>query len=701
MAVLYAFLANLRTVADSDLFWQLATGRWVVQHHRVFSSDVFSYTAQGQPWIYPAGSGLILYAAYLIGGYVLLSWMGAAACSGTVGLLLRRGTAASAAIAIVAVPLIAERTVPRAEMFTVVLFAACLSLLWSYHRTGHARLWLLPLLMMAWVNLHLGFVAGLALMATFAGVEILEMPFSGARRDGAVRRLRHAAPWFLTAAMATLANPWGWGIYSAIVRQDRAMALHSGWIAEWGSVPLNWTALSVISLRYVRGAFYLLLAIAAIAALVALLQRQLGAAILLMGSLYPGARHIRMDALTACVVVVVGGYFLSAGWQRAAGRISSSRMRSALAASALAMVAALAVLRSADVVRNYRNHSSSRFGTGLSWWLPERATAFIELEKLPDEIFNTYNVGGYLVWRLGPRHRDYLDGRAVPFGPDIFHHQAELLQSSPDSELWQREAEHYNINTILLPVLRYESLGNTLRTFCRSTEWRPVYLDEISAVFVRRRPETEALIKRSEVDCATAPLPRGSLLQSADGAFNQWANTASILAALGRYSEAMAALDKAGEIFPDSFFVAGVRGSILQAMGLRSDAEREYAKAVSLEPRSASGWFALSRLYQDEGRIRQSTGAERRAIDLSSTPQPQECVKLAHLYLETGQPRAALQALDEAARSAPPDLLAQTGVSSFRYDVALGRAAAWRALGDAKRATGWDEEAVRALVPEK
>src|SRR5664279_4477662 len=67
VALVYAFLAGLRTVSDFDLGWQLATGRWVAQHHHISSTDVFSYTAQGEPWIYPVGSGLVLYAAYLLG----------------------------------------------------------------------------------------------------------------------------------------------------------------------------------------------------------------------------------------------------------------------------------------------------------------------------------------------------------------------------------------------------------------------------------------------------------------------------------------------------------------------------------------------------------------------------------------------------------------------------------------------------------
>ncbi len=35
------------------------------------------------------------------------------------------------------------------------------------------------------------------------------------------------------------------------------------------------------------------------------------------------------------------------------------------------------------------------------------------------EIFNTYDEGGYIAWRLGPNYRDYIDGRALPFlGPE-------------------------------------------------------------------------------------------------------------------------------------------------------------------------------------------------------------------------------------------------------------------------------------------
>src|SRR6516164_8161332 len=249
VAVGYAFLAGLRTLTVTDLGWQLATARWIVQRHEIPSTDVFSYTAQGQPWVYPVGSGLIFYGAYLLGGYALLSWIQAAACAGMVALLVWRGSLVSVVLAILAVPMIATRTGARADMFSVVLFAAFLVLIWQHHQSGRARLWLLPILMVAWVNLHLGFIAGLALMAAYVAVEALDMLWRE-RREAAAERLLSCWPWLIVTCVVTLVNPWGWGIFAAVLRQTRAMDTLTLWTSEWSSAALSWPAMSLgFSLR--------------------------------------------------------------------------------------------------------------------------------------------------------------------------------------------------------------------------------------------------------------------------------------------------------------------------------------------------------------------------------------------------------------------------------------------------------------------
>jgi len=157
-------------------------------------------------------------SVHVIGGYGLLSWLGAAACVSTGRAPAAPFFGSRVVLAAAAVPLIAALTPPRAEMFTAVFFAAYVSILWHYHRSGKGPLWLLPVLMCLWVNLHLGFIAGLAMCGAFVLLE-LEDALAPARKADAWLRLKEAVPWLIATLAATLVNPWGWRIYAAIERQ--------------------------------------------------------------------------------------------------------------------------------------------------------------------------------------------------------------------------------------------------------------------------------------------------------------------------------------------------------------------------------------------------------------------------------------------------------------------------------------------------
>lgn len=780
VALVYAFLAGLATVGDPDLGWHLATGRWVAQHHRVFSTDVFSYTVPGVPAIYPAGGGLMLYGVYLLGGYALLSWLSAVACLSTVALLLRRGSVVTAAIAIVAIPFIAFRSVPRAELFAVVLFAAYVSLLWENHQTGRARLWLLPVLMLVWVNVHLSFFAGLGLLVAFAGVEILELPFAGERRSNAINRLNRELPWFAATAAVTLANPWGWKYYPALVDYTRTVS--KLYINEWAPLHWNWTnPLTSFSLRNTSDIFHVLFLIALLGIVAAVLQRRAGAAVLLLGAAYEASKHVRLVALASCIIVVVAGSVLVSAMQKIRTRLPYPRVRSMLAVAAVAAFAALAVVRSVDLVTNYHylaERNLSTFGAGLSGWFPRRGAEFIQQQNLPGEVLDTFNEGGYILWTLGPERRDYIDGRGVPFGPAFAEHGGELLSTPLDSPMWQKEADKYGINTIIFPLTLDEISLDRLKSDCNSEQWRPVYLDEDSIVLLRRTAQNEALIKRFEVDCSTAPVPHVPLPLTA-ASFDQWVNAARVLSALGRNSEALAAADKAMAIFPGNAHARWYRGQILVAAQRDSEAEEEWKWALALAPREVTPWgslpdfkasvwsslaelyqrqerlpdaihaneavlrlssapamrlqsmislgalyhaigqdaaaeqqwlaalaidpkesliwFSLADLYQKDGRGPQAIHALQQAIPLSADPtvNARAQVKLARLYLMNHQPDDALRSLDQAAHTAPADLLAERTGRSFSFDIAQGHAAAWAALGDWKQATSFEEQAVK------
>ena len=162
------------------------------KHHFVpFPTDVLSYTVAGKAWTYPVGAGVIFYLAYLLGGYALISWFGAAACVGTVALLLPEARPAAPPSPFRRTADCLSHCAAGRHVHGGVL-RGLLALLWENYRTGRAPLWCLPLIMLVWVNVHFGFVVGLGLIAAYLGVESADKMFSASGRREALQRLRRA-----------------------------------------------------------------------------------------------------------------------------------------------------------------------------------------------------------------------------------------------------------------------------------------------------------------------------------------------------------------------------------------------------------------------------------------------------------------------------------------------------------------------------
>lgn len=696
LAIAYALLANLHTLQDFDLGWQLATGRWVLQHHRIFSTDVFSYTAHGQPWIYPVLSGIVFYLVSLAGGYALLTWLGALACAGTIALLLQRRAMATAALALIAIPLVANRTQPRAEMFTTLLFAAFLALLWRHHRGERAHLWLLPVLMIAWVNLHLGFVAGLGLCAAYVLLEVFALAFSQ-DRTGARNRLRSAWPWLALTAAATLVNPWGPRIYGAIARQARAQDFHTLWLVEWESARPSWGSLrQALDWRDPQSSFWWLLFAAAACVALALWRKRFGAAALLAGSGWLAMQHVRSQALFACVVVVIGGSILhdvtslkSTAWEK---------RRTVAVLTVTSILTVLVGVRGWDLIsdRYYMKSAQlANFGTGLSWWFPERAVDFLKHEKLPGNIFNAYNLGGYLTWRLGPEYPDYIDGRAIPFGKELFFRAYDLSVEPPDSRAWREETAARGINTILVSLGRYQgvTLFPQLQAFCHSQSWTPVYLDEVSGVFVRRTADTASQTDRLRIDCDKAAVgPSNTSSRTKPELFTSWANAGGVLYGLGRYPEALSYLDRAQTISAGNANLHLTRALVLEHLNRPAEAEDEFRASIQLESSDETS-LDLGLFYMTQKRYSDAAQIFLRAAETS--PRPHDLwMLLGQADLQIGQPQPALAAFDKAEASSPFRNGGESLGAGFNSLVATGRAKAWYQLGDLSRAVSFQEDAV-------
>ncbi len=209
----------LRRLDNTDTWWHLAAGRWIVEHRRVPWLDPLSYTAHDHPWINVQWLfDVLVYGLYQTGGPSLLVIMSAVVWGSAIALMLlnvRRhiGGVTAAALASVAIVVAQERFAIRPEMVTYLLLQVTLWLYATGRRPDDRRLWALPAVMAVWANCHSLFVVGAVVvgchMASAVVADQRWLP-AGWRPslDPLVRR--RIVTTGLVAIAAPLLNPFGW-----------------------------------------------------------------------------------------------------------------------------------------------------------------------------------------------------------------------------------------------------------------------------------------------------------------------------------------------------------------------------------------------------------------------------------------------------------------------------------------------------------
>jgi tetratricopeptide (TPR) repeat protein len=550
------------------------------------------------------------------------------------------------------------------------MIAAYILLLSRYQQTGRVRLWLLPGLMFLWVNLHLGFVFGLVLIGAYVGFGALQTAW-GMEGASARQRLRAAMPWFALTFAATFANPYGPWVYEALWHQYRDGPWSAG-LGEWSQIPFpTWALLERVFVPGdPRGQIYAAFAIGLILVAIAVWRRRFGAAFALAGAVVLTAEFQRLVAFLAIVSVVVGP---DVGWRLGANRVRAPVSRQQGRAAARRAVrqrgrgglwhgatnrVALAITATALVI--VFGYAQTRLLAGwameppfearLSYEVPKGAISFIERERVPGNIVTLpdstdTSLGAYFTWRLYPAgYLDFTDARWTPFRSSMMVQAINLANQPPDAPVWQQLIERYTVNAIVTPPN-----WDRLRSFCDSNKWAPVYIDELSAVFVRQTAANEELIARLKIDCLTAPIA-----PNVSTSHEKWCAAALQLEQLARYPEAIAAAREALELMPDHSFYHVVLGQLLEKSGDLAAAEREYRAASAIIPDSAT-LELIAGIARHQHRVEDEIAALRAAVDVAWGFSPATLLaQLANAEMRAGHPREAQEAIARALSLAVP-----------------------------------------------
>ena len=436
---------------DSDTYWQIAVGRWILDHGAMPRVDIYSFSMQGEAWISSSWLAQVIFAAsYSVAGWTGPVVVAAGAIAATFALLAhilerRIPSIYAAMIALAAIVLSTPHFFARPHVLAMPLM-----LLWAHglmtasERRQPPSIWLLPL-MALWANLHGGFVFGLALLGGFS----IDAWWNAERSQR-----KSLAPRWIAFGLAALAaccvTPYG---LESILASRRILDLGEllSLISEWAPADFSKpSAFEFTILVLIAGALY---------RGVKLSPPRIA---LVLGLFHMALSHNRNLEIFALLLPIVVLTPLARQFALLPGRPG----RGTLASVA---VVAVALGITTWTLAAHRMYSPPKTQS------PVAAVDAIKAHDLR-RVLNDRAFGGYLIWRQMPV---FIDGRAELYGETFtmaYHHALELKDVGQFLAL----LTDHDIDGLLL-----QPGTPALGLLDRLGGWRRVYADDAAVLYAR------------------------------------------------------------------------------------------------------------------------------------------------------------------------------------------------------------------------
>ncbi len=508
LAVLAAvFLYTFRPNWDIDIFWHIATGRWISDNLALPRTDLFSATDPSRPWhTFEWLYEVLVYQVEARAGFVWVRLLHSALFVATFALwwsAFRRATPGriiAAFLLILAVALAGDRFRVRPEVFNFLLSALALpALLGLGEVDGRPRrrmLVLVGVVAAAWANLHAGGALWLPLSAAALVCGRL-VAWLADRTDPRVRsRVRGALQLAAVATLPMLPMPgFLGGVVTAFTMYEGSTSL----IPEWHP-PAAYFLQSMsgpLTFHHILCGLTPYLVLAGIAALIiaglvrhswrGFVRRTDPGLVALAGLLALLAAHtarfIYMDALALAV--------LALAWRRPlAPYMSSLGVKIGILLATMAL-AGVSYQKSIIVDRQGLSHALARMGDDLEPdAFPVAASDTIAAMGLKGRILQFASWGGYLIGRHWPDCTVFSDGRG-----NFTDDERKVIEDTGDP--WLREQaledawQRYPYDIVVFPTPVFPLL-----TWDRD-RWMLIHHDDTAEAFLRLSPENAPNVERA------------------------------------------------------------------------------------------------------------------------------------------------------------------------------------------------------------
>lgn len=453
----FAFMLIVPTaLRDGDTGWHLATGAWIVAHAAVPTTDPFSYTALGRPWVaHEWLSELAMYGAWAAGGWsglIALFGVALAALFAIVARYLQRWLPTGAVV--LALLVLAAAILPsllaRPHMLALPILAGWNVALLDAREAGCAPPLWLAAVMLLWANAHGSFVFGLALIGVFA-LEALIAAAPAQRRDTIVKW----GAFGILSLVASLLTPSGLhGLLFPFYVSNLELLPY---INEWQAVDFkHWSGFEIVLLGTLLVLFLRPTRIPPIRL------------ILLLYVLHLTFQHIRQDIVLAVVGVLILAEPIGRAWlTKATLPHPPQPWRSASGFIAMLAVVAVALTGYRLTVPLVRDERAG---------VPVQALAHLPPELRNRPVFNEYGFGGALIFA---GIRPYIDGRSDMYGDPFSIDYFKIAKG--DAQRFARADAKWHFGWTLMPPR-----SALIRVLDADPHWRRLYADDTAVIHVRR-----------------------------------------------------------------------------------------------------------------------------------------------------------------------------------------------------------------------
>lgn len=489
-----------KLLGDAGIGWHIRTGQLILANHAVPRADPFSSSMAGKPWfawewLYDVAAGES--RAGLNGVVWLTAVVIAAVFASAFRMLLRRGANLAVALMLVLLALSASmihflaRPHVVSWLFTLVWFGVLDSIekdSLSGRRGGFEqyRVWILPPMMLVWVNVHGGFLVGFLLLAIFWLSAVWTLLATDDHRIEevfqkiAARKRALSLLWVgLLSLAASFVNPYGWKLHAHIYSYLSNQFLMNH-IEEFQSPNFHGVAQKC----------FLALVLIILAVLASCGRKShknalhASGLLIILFAVYSGLYAARNIPVSSLLLVLVVAPLISE--KTISGKTSTRQFLNRMQQVELNLRGHLWPM-AAVVLTFFVAANGGRIGASAimnahfdSKRMPVEAVNYIQENHVQGPIFSPDLWGGYLIYRLYPNQRVIVDDRHDFYGPEFLK---SYLKSIHVESGWQDFIQQHSPSCILLP--RDSALANVL---IETRDWKAIYMDDVAVLFVRSRP---------------------------------------------------------------------------------------------------------------------------------------------------------------------------------------------------------------------